>query len=279
VNQIVPYKFSALVEQEKQAATALAAWEVQQPLINAQVRDRHETYYKVEELNNVWRWLYANYVFPAMRNPKHIEVTRRQLDAIIEVFDAVAVTALVPVGAKHTKITKLLWALKAAVCTPASPRRLAFLMRDTLERAEERRLERIRKLTDAVSNELLKMQNRAATPALLRRTYDRWWGKPGAVLDLGLDKNNPYRSLAKEVIKATISKKIDKLLSSNIAEAFRTLGLESWATEEEMQKRFEDLMKQFHPDRHGGDKEMAVKLNRARDTLKAYYQGSEPGPR
>jgi len=48
--------------------------------------------------------------------------------------------------------------------------------------------------------------------------------------------------------------------------------LKPWANLQQVQERYTFLMKQRHPDRPGGDSDLAAKTNNARDTLEAYYR-------
>ena len=267
MNQIVTQDFSALVHR---AGTGLVAWQPR-PVTNALAEERRVTYYKVKELANAWGWLYEKYVLPAMRHTNSVEEAGRQLDAIIEEFDA-AVTALAPVGAKHRKVTEQLEALADTVRVPPRVRRFAVLTGDTLERAKARRRKRIRKRVYAVMEGLQKMRDEAATPALLRRIYNRASGEFDSVFDLDPDDKERIGLLASGVLGEATQKAIEKLLDPKVAEAFRTLQLKPWANLQQVQERYTFLMKQRHPDRPGGDSDLAAKTNNARDTLEAYYR-------
>ena len=267
MNQIVTQEFGALV---KQADTGLVVWSPQRPLINAVAEERRVTYYKVKELANGWGWLYEKYILPAMRHSESVDEASRQLDAIIEEFDA-AVTALAPVGAKHRKVTEQLEALAEILRTPSRVRRPAVLTRDTPARAMSRRRKRIRKRVYAVMKGLQDMRNEAETPALLKRIYNRAWGQFDSVFDLDPDEKERIRLLATGVLGEATQKAADKLLDPKVAEAFRTLQLKPWAKLQEVQERYLFLMKQRHPDRPGGDKDLAAKLNDARDVLEIYH--------
>ena len=267
MNQIVTQELGALV---KQADTALVPWAPPRPLVNALAEERRVSYYKVAELANGWGWLYEKYILPAMRNPDRVEEANRHLDAIIEEFDA-AVTAVAPVGAKHRRVTEQLEALADTVRTPPRRRPLAVLTGDTLERAKARRRKRIRYRVYSVMKGLQKMRDEAATPAWLKRIYNRAWGQFDSVFDLDPDEKERIRLLATGMLGEATQKAADKLLDPKVAEAFRTLQLKPWAKLQEVQERYVFLMKQRHPDRPGGDKVLAAKINDARDTLGTYY--------
>jgi DnaJ-domain-containing protein 1 len=115
------------------------------------------------------------------------------------------------------------------------------------------------------------MRNEAETPALLKRIYNRAWGQFDSVFDLDPDEKERIRLLATGVLGEATQKAADKLLDPKVAEAFRTLQLKPWAKLQEVQERYLFLMKQRHPDRPGGDKDLAAKLNDARDVLEIYH--------
>ena len=270
MNEIVTQDLATLVQQ--QTGTSLTPWSPARPRTNAVADERRITYYKVKELADGWGWVYEKYIFPARRDLGSVEEANRQLDEIIDEFDA-AMVAVAPLGAVHRKVTEQLEELAEEVRTRPKRRPFPFLG-DTVARAEKRRRRRIRTRAYAVLKGLQKMRDQAETPALLRRVYNRAWGQFDSVFDLDPDERERVRLLATGVMGEASRKAADKLLDPKVAEAFRTLQLEVWAKPQEMRERYAFLIKQRHPDRPGGDTDLAAKINTARDTLEVYYRGN-----
>ena len=267
MTEIVVQNIGELIRRE--AGSSLIAYSPSR-LSNALIEERRITYYKVKELAECWEWLYRKSIVGAMRQWDSTEEATQQLDEIIEEFDA-AMIAVAPLGSLHRKVTEQLEELAMVVRTKPKPSFFSLMSVDRFARAEKRRRSRIRKRAERVMRGLQKMREKAETPALLRRTYNRLWGEFDTVFDLDPDERERVRLLARGAIGEASRNIAARLLDPNVAEAFRVLQLEPWAKPQEMQERFTFLIKQLHPDK-GGDDKTAAKINIARDTLEVYYR-------
>jgi hypothetical protein len=59
----------------------------------------------------------------------------------------------------------------------------------------------------------------------------------------------------------------ERVLTGMQRVAFDTMGLETWATVDEIKAKYKELVKRFHPDAHGGDRATEERL---KQVIKAY---------
>jgi len=266
-NPIVVQNLEMLAREE--ASRSLTVLSAKRSPNNELIEERRVTYFKVRDLEQGFAFLYSQYIVPARRDPEHADRAGRQLDEIIDEFDA-ALIAVGRLSPTHRKVTEHLEELKLAVRGKPKLRPFARLIGDTREHAELRRRSLIRKRAERVMKGLQKMKDQAETPAWLRRAYNRMWGQFDSVFDLEPDERERIRLLAGAVVAETSRKVGVRLLEPKVAEAFQVLSLPVWANRQEIHERYTFLIKQHHPDRPGGSKEKAAELNTARDTLEAY---------
>ncbi|MDA9497832.1 hypothetical protein [Bradyrhizobium sp. CCBAU 11357] len=231
--------------------------------------DRKVTYFKIKELLNGWVRVYKDYIQDAIWDSDNAARAEKELEEVIRSFDK-AMTELGLVISEHQRVITRLEALRAAVRTQPRP----GLEGDRLDRFLAKRRAKVRKEAKNVVRGIKGMQDKAATPAWLKRTWQKLWNDVEFPVDP--EDEERLRLMATHAVDGfsrTAARKLN--IDEDVVAAFGTLQLPVWATETEMRTRHAYMIQIYHPDMKTGDEKMAAKINAARDTLLGYYAPSK----
>jgi hypothetical protein len=235
------------------------------PRVDIVAQERKVTFFKIKELMNGWARVYNEYIQDAIWKTDNAAEAEKELEEVIRSFDK-SMTELGPVISEHQTVIKRLEALRDAVRRRPKP----GLEGDKLNRALAKRRASVRKHAASVVRGIKGMQDKAVTPAWLKRTWQKLWNE----MEFEVDKEDEERlklmaTHAVDGFSRTAAKTLK--IDEEVVAAFATLQLPVWATETEMRARHAYLIQIYHPDATTGDSKMAAKINAARDTLLAYY--------
>jgi hypothetical protein len=271
MNDLVVRKDLSALVREQPKINLPTEWVPTTALVNLAAQDQKITYLRIRELLNGWSGTYSKYIVKAIWEENEGDLAARRVEEILRSFEE-AMTDLGPGISEYQAVTRKLEALRAAI--RARPRPGFFY-----EMRQRRRREKIRDLTASIVRSIKAMEHKAATPAFLKRQWQKVWGEIKIEISKE-DEDRLKRHATYGISRASwgIWSKLN-IADEKTIEAFATLQLPMWATAEDVEARYKTLMQQYHPDKNQGPTEVAAKINNARDTLWIWFAaGSKDSP-
>jgi hypothetical protein len=201
MTEVIKENLGALVKQQQGSTSLVPVSSPGQlaPLVSPLTEDRTAAFYKINELERAWDWLYTRYIHPTIRDPGAAEAALEPLSDVIDAFD-LAVKNVKEAGSLNKRVTKDLEALGEAV---QPPRQRWFHRQSGDRKRQRRRRERIRDRVYSVQDRLAKMKRKVSqNPAWLRRLYDNALGQVDPLFQMFPDQMERARQLAIIAMKA-----------------------------------------------------------------------------
>ena len=279
MNEVVPLLQQSYLSDLSRTPRSIVAQSAGEDFIK---RKEKIVYLKVDELERGWAFLYEQHINKAIWDEDYGVRAAEQIRAAIQDLDAV-VLDMGDVLHEHRRIVTALEKLAIAVREPRKKYWRLQMPRfswPSREKVEERRLrdeaskrDRIREHRNEITRAFTIMRDKVKNPFWFRRQFDRVIGRQHFQINVEeAERLKPFAVEALSGLGLAIGRKVG--IDNDVLQAFSTLGLVPWATQEEKQKQYYRLLKVAHPDKPDGNTKRAQELNDANEVLdRFFYKG------
>lgn len=233
---------------------------------------RMRSYYLAIEMQAAWDYTYEKYIFPAFYGKTTVKEAKNRLEKLIEILDG-SMIKLQGYG-DEAVITQLENLLELFVEFEKS--KINNFEKDDnyvvkMSYLESRRARKpFRKTARGVTRAFSNMAERAASPSFARRWITKIWGSTN--ITITAQDRERLLNIARASLRGVSNELGQNLcIRPDVLEAFQVLGLNFWATEDEVRERYRSLAQQYHPDKNPVGGEQFVKIKSAKELIEGVH--------